>query len=218
LLTHCAEEGPPLPLNTDPIQSDFVDGETGTARILKTICAKSGAQFTSRPDPIVAKGQLASGAYFAEGGGCLTRPLREAWAALQSGPAVKWKDASLNDFKSIPTNEVDFNFLASYQAGPFFAPQHWEMEWQHSLKEGSLDHPRQVRVRYYKVPGLTKHIRHWQGTLDLTWLSEKITAVAIHNEIRGTLINEEKAAGGLVDILENLKSKPPNWTWLAPSP
>ncbi len=216
LIVRCGGEGPPTPFQGDPKESSFPrsSAQPSAGDQQGPYCKKeSSGAFESPKTTIATKGKDPKGFFFAEGGGCIARPLRQVWAALHNPLSVKWKDANLVDFTESKQADVDFLFLANYEAGPFFAVQSWTIEWYQTLKEGTVEDPKRLLISYAKVKG-TRHITHWKGEFELVALDDKTTSFAMRNELRGTRINEEKAAGGILDIYQNLKSIDPNWTYL----
>lgn len=210
LLAGCGADGPATPFQGDPTSAPF--SQPSATRLEGPYCKSASAtSYQSSANPIDLNGKDPSGFYFAMGGGCLERPLKELWAVLHNKLSVKWKDADLVSFSLVPHPEVNFLFQAAYAAGPFFARQPWVIEWYQTLKSGTLEHPEHLIVHYSKVSG-TSHLPHWKGSIELLALDENTTSFAMRNEIRGTHINEEKAAGGILDILHNLKVTEPNWS------
>ncbi len=226
LLAGCGSEGPPTPFQGDPTRPTFEgkveiggqEPETAAPTIVANpegpYCKKDASgNYVSAANLVASKGVDAQKTSFAVGGGCLFRPIREAWAVLHSSAGVKWKDADLTGFSRKADPRVDFLFLSVNEAGPFFARQEWTIEWYQKVTQGTLAVPEYLVVQYSKVKG-TSHIAHWKGILELKKLAEAVTSVAIRNEVRGTRIDPTSAAGGLTDLFTNLSQLGPDWTYL----
>lgn len=224
LFTGCGGEGPPTPFQGDPSAPIFEGKTEGTDTEPESGQAvpppegpyckpdNTGSYVSSAPR-VAQQGIDAQKNSFAVGGGCLMRPIREAWAVLHSAAGVKWKEADLTGFARKPDARVDFLFQSVNEAGPFFARQEWTIEWYQKVTQGTPAVPEYVVVQYSKVKG-TSHIVHWKGILELKKLGDGVTSVAIRNELRGTRIDPTSAAGGLNDLYQNLSQLAPDWTYL----
>lgn len=146
------------------------------------------------------------GNFFAEGGGCIQRPISEIWEVLRTAPGVKWKEARVTQFKPLPAMApVAWAFEARYANGWI---ARWIMEWRHTPVAGTADDPEYVVVKYQRVSGIV-HIEAWEGAIDLKRLDDDWTSVAQLNEIRGSGmsgIDVTKAVGGLTDLYNNMTS------------
>lgn len=152
---------------------------------------------------------------FAEGGGCIARPLREVWAVTHNKQTLQWKGADLTQFGSLPDGGAVFAFLfrTKYEAGPFPFRQNWLMNWYHVVKEGSVATPTKVLVTYAKVVG-TSYIPYWQGKIQLTALTPRTTSFVMHDEIKAANTGPENAEGSIRDVLTHLRNRAPVWDYL----
>jgi hypothetical protein len=137
---------------------------------------------------------------YASGGGCIFRPLGEAWAAARNQTAMAWDKAKIEEVTPVPRTDVSYLFRVKYGAGPV----DWIMEWYHSVLEGDLREPKKVLIRYQKVQG-TKFIQFWQGAIEMTSVTEKISALQMRNEILAKRQDPDTAAQAISDLLNRIR-------------
>ncbi|MCB0403573.1 MAG: hypothetical protein KDD51_02235 [Bdellovibrionales bacterium] len=151
--------------------------------------------------------------YYAEGGGCIERPLLDTWAVTHNGDALKWSEASIKSpMVRTPTEEVLFLFTTHYEAGSLIKPN-WKINWYHTIANGTFEAPERILIVYKKEWG-TSFISHWEGNITLERLDENVTAFSMYNSISGTRIDEKNAVGGVHDLLDNFRRHKPNWEYL----
>lgn len=208
----CGWEGPPTPFEGDPSKSEVIQ----TSAPEGPYCKPDAAGKYAGPKTLIEKTGRRGNNYFAVGGGCLYRPLRELWAVTHGVRFAKWKDADLNSYEAAQDPRVNFFFRSKNEAGPFFARQSWLIEWYQTVTQGTVEAPEYLVIRYAKVSG-TGHIGHWSGAIELKALTDQVTSVVFDNEIRGTQVDETKAAGGVSDLFNNLRTLKPDWRFLDPT-
>jgi hypothetical protein len=217
LLAGCGD-GPPTPFAGDPTAPTFDHASQAIqdAAPEGPYCkVGTDGKYVGLKTGIARKGKRGE-IFFAEGGGCIERPMREVWAVSHNPQIAAWRESDLISFKQSVDKRVDFYFVSHHEAGPsfpFVGRTNWDMEWFQTLTEGDLDRPEHVVVKYLKHKG-TSHIVFWEGSFELKALTESVTSFAMRNEVRGTRIDVDKAAGGVTDLFARLKTLPPDYRHL----
>lgn len=150
-----------------------------------------------------------------EGGGCIGRPLLEAWAVTHNRESLHWSEADLLSFRRAPSTQVDFHLQTKYSAGPSPFTQEWYMEWLHTLKDGTRPQPKRVLIVYKKTLG-TGYIPHWEGAIEMTEIAPNVTSFVMYNGIHAAETGPDKAAGAVRDTLTRVRTLAPNWEFLRP--
>lgn len=143
----------------------------------------------------------------AEGGGCVLRPLAETWSVTRTAAAVTWAKSSVTRFDQVSSPHVDFLFRAGYEAGPRIFRQKWEMEWYHTVLEGTASAPKRVVINYKKVNG-TGYISYWQGSIELKEMRPHVTSVLMRNEVSAAQTGPDDVAQGIRDMVAHLRTLP----------
>ncbi len=210
LLACGGSRGPDTPFSGDPLVSAI------PAVITANFCkANASGNFVGPANLITEQGSK-DGNFYAIGGGCINRPIREVWAAAQSGKGLKWSDPDLLYFKRVANEQVPFEFETKYEAGPFFHREWWIMQWFQSVTVGDVANPTHIIVNYQKTSG-TQYITSWKGTFELEAIAPGVTAFSMENLIAGN-VDVTNAVGGVKDIFSNMTTAPANWQFLNPTP
>ena len=92
----------------------------------------------------------------------------------------------------------------------------WTMEWYHhvAIPKNDIKNPERIIINYKKTKG-TKFIRYWEGSIIVDFISPSITAIAIRNQMEGERMDEEKAQGSTVQIVDKARSGAANWDAIA---
>jgi hypothetical protein len=159
------------------------------------------------------KGTNTAGHAFAEGGGCILRPIREVLAVTHNREALVWAKSTLVDFQKLTHATIPFFFSTKYEAGPFFFKQDWIMEWYQSIKAGEIKAPEQIVINFKKVSG-TSHISHWEGTIELKFIEPMVTSFAMYHEITASQTGPAEAEIGVKEFIERLRNLVPEWRYL----
>ncbi len=220
LLAACGN-GPPTPFVGDPT-APSLEAEKPTESAVDApeegpYCKIVGGKYTSS-QPVIALTGKSNGNFWAQGGGCIERPLYELWAVTHNPEIAAWNESDLAAFSQGKDRRVDFHFETHHEAGPkipFIPRVNWKMDWFQTLTEGSVEHPSYLVVKYVKSEG-TSHIGFWEGTFELKALTQSVTSFVMRNEIRGTRVDSEKSQGAIRDMYLRLKTLKPFWTYLAP--
>ena len=112
LLAACGE-GPPTPFKGDPTAPTF-ESPGKTANIDAKTAAPEGpycklnakGEYEGLKTSIARQGKLGEN-FFAEGGGCMERPLREIWGASQNKEIAAWRESDLISFTKSDDKRVD---------------------------------------------------------------------------------------------------------------
>lgn len=163
-------------------------------------------------------GMGAGGVAWADGGGCVLRPIREVWAALQNLEAMRWDDTDSMTFERVDHPNADFTHLYSitYYKSTIIGNIDWMIQWFHGFDQGTFDAPLRVNVSYQRVKG-TSNIPVWQGGITLSRVKNGVTSIGIHNEFKarqGNSENVQSAQDSVVEITRKARTVAPDWTRL----
>lgn len=140
---------------------------------------------------------------WADGGGCVMRPIREVWAALQNMEAMKWDDTDRMTFSRTDHPTADFTHLyaVTYYKSTIIGPIDWTIQWYHGFDVGTFDAPSRINIQYKKVNG-TSNIPVWEGGITLSRVKNGVTSIGIHNEFKARQSNGENAQSAKDSIIE----------------
>lgn len=143
---------------------------------------------------------------WAEGGGCVNRPLREAWAILHDIPyLIGIESGKVDRYQlQIVTPEgptLTHHYDVDYEVDEALVTVAWTMAWTHELVRGTFDDPRHVVVRYRRTDG-SRFMPYWEGSIVLEAVSDDVTAVFIHDEIK-TLRSDAASSARTVEAFFN---------------
>jgi hypothetical protein len=163
-------------------------------------------------------GMGAGGVAWADGGGCVMRPIREVWAALQNLEAMKWDDADSLNFERVDHPNGDFTHLYSitYYKSTIIGNIEWMIEWFHGFDQGTFDAPLRVNISYQRVKG-TSNIPVWQGGITLSRVKNGVTSIGIHNEFKarqGNSENVQSAQDAVAEVTRKARAVAPDWARL----
>lgn len=136
--------------------------------------------------------------YWSEGGGCVHRPIREAWAILHDIPyLVGYKtdridEYELVDIKAPDAEGVTHQYEIVYTVHKMMTIE-WTMLWTHELLEGTYEEPEHVVVNYRRTEG-SRFMPYWEGNMVLERVTDDVTAVFIHDEIKTMESSPESSA------------------------
>ena len=162
-------------------------------------------------DTKMSSGETTDGAnghyHFAEGGGCLDRPIREAWAASMNQDLMVWTEPGNSGHYAVaaPPPGVTRFFDVEYQHVQTGIKVKWNMTWYHTILAGTPAAPEKILINYRRYKG-TKFIKYWEGSIILTKLSDTVTGIWVRNQIRAVSVGEVRARGGATDIVSKIRS------------
>lgn len=140
---------------------------------------------------------------WADGGGCVLRPIREVWAALQNMDAMKWDETDRMTFARTDHPNTDFTHLygVTYYKSTIIGLIDWTIQWFHGFDIGTFDEPLRVNIQYKKVNG-TSNIPVWEGGITLSKVKNGVTSIGIHNEFKARQSNGENVQSAKDSIIE----------------
>lgn len=160
--------------------------------------------------------------YWASGGGCILRPIRETWALTHNLNLMQWeKTHEFSATKLSPAQDLTHHYEIKYIVHDTLTVD-WTMVWFHSLTGwGGMEDPGQVSINYQKTKG-TSHIRRWEGSILLEAVEDGVTGFSIRNGIKGSSVSgigAERAKTAVEDVYDKLKKannrfssrQEPNW-------
>lgn len=163
----------------------------------------------------VSKG-TESGFVWAEGGACIFRPLREVWGVSHNQSLMVWDGVDSSNFtERFDRPEGVFHFYEINYFVDEIIDVEWTMNWYHSVRQGSFDQPLQILINYKKVKG-TRFIPYWEGSIILHQVTPDITSISMRNQIRASRTDEDDAENTIRDVVQKLRTGPPNWEPLQP--
>lgn len=148
---------------------------------------------------------------WAQGGGCVTRAIREAWAVLHNYPEFPWEYtkvdyANLSDAPPAgATHLYDVRYVLQETPSVF-----WNMKWLHQVSQGDKKDPRHVVIQYEKVSGV-EFIRYWKGVIELTELENNVTGISVRSEVDAEQTADKDIARAMKDLIKKVRSGVPNW-------
>jgi len=153
---------------------------------------------------------------WAEGGACVFRPIREVWAVSHNQPVMVWEGVdSSNATERADRPDGVSHFYEVYYFVDRIIDVNWTMNWYHSVRQGSFDAPSQVLINYKKIKG-TRFIPYWEGSIILHQVTPDITSISMRNQIRASQTDEDDAASAISDVIQKLRTAPPNFGPLQP--
>ncbi len=170
-------------------------------------------------DKIALDGGLNSaGVGWADGGGCVSRPIREVWAALQNLEALKWDD--VDRFTAVrtvhPSPDFTHLYAITYFKGTIIGTIDWTIQWFHGFDQGTFELPTRVNITYQKVHG-TSNIMVWQGGITLSKVNDTMTSIGIHSEFKARQSNSENVQSSkdsLTELVRKARTAAPDWVRL----
>lgn len=158
------------------------------------------------------------GIAWADGGGCVLRPIREVWAALQNIDAMKWVGADRESFTRVDHPKANFTHLYTITSfkGTAIGPIEWTIEWFHGFDIGTFDLPSRVNVKFQKVKG-TSNIPIWEGAITLSKVRSGVTSLGFHTNFRarqGNSENVQSAKDTISEIIKKARTAAPDWVML----
>ncbi len=198
-------EGDPTKPLTDP-GAEGSDGQVGSSN-----CYRDTKTNKVHDEGYSDSGEASSYNY-AESAGCIKRPIRETWAALNNQSNMVWDEVDEWSAKSVtPPDGVAISYDVHYFHDAGF-DVNWDMEWHHSFK-GTPENPEKVIINYQKVYG-TDFIRYWKGSIVLEFVSDDVTSFFVRDEMDATSQDVDKnelSVGGIEDTAQHGS---PDWSAL----
>jgi hypothetical protein len=197
-----------------PITDDSVgtsDASNGTKYCQPT---KDG-RFDEAPVNLQS-GTSPAGLAWAEGGGCILRPIREVWAALNNLEAMRFIDTDrfIYDRTVNPNSQFTHLYNITYYKDTVIGPIEFTLQWYHGVAKGTFEAPEQITIPYQRVRG-TSMIPTWHGGIDLTRVSNTVTSIAIRNDFvsraLSTSMNLTKARDALTEMIGHARTAQPDW-------
>ena len=148
---------------------------------------------------------------WAEGGSCIFRPIRTAWAATHNQPVMVWSGVDQSSYRLLgdPPSGVSHLYEVDYFVDEIIDVL-WTMNWYHSVRAGSRQKPQQILMNYVKVKG-TRFISYWEGTILLHEVTPDITAITMRDQIKASRTGPGDSADAIRQIIEAIRTGAPNW-------
>jgi hypothetical protein len=144
--------------------------------------------------------------WWAAGGTCILRPIRDVWSVLHNYELLKWDGVDDIEVTGLPPPQND---VIDYDSVKYivhnFITVSWTMEWVHALSEGSLQDPKQVVVRYQRVSG-THYVPFWEGYIVLHKLTDTVTGVEMLDRLKASRTGENDCRGNVTDLIAKMRT------------
>lgn len=139
-------------------------------------------------------------------GGCVLRPIEEAWGVLHNLELIRWEEAERFTFEKEfrPSDGIEYKYSIRYELRRIIRIR-WTMDWYHVIDRGSSERPDRIFINYQKVAGASQ-FKHWLGGVVLQRVTDNVTSVAIRNELR-TVQSINKDEADAFDATEELFKK-----------
>ncbi len=152
-----------------------------------------------------------NGYVWSEGGACIFRPLREAWAVTHNQPLMVWDkiDSAHFTLHPNPPTGVSHFYEIKYFVDDIIDVD-WTMYWYHSIRDGVMATPYQILINYKKVKG-TRYISYWEGSIILHQVTPTVTAITMRDQISASRTDPQNSADAIRDVIQKLRTGDPNW-------
>jgi hypothetical protein len=155
---------------------------------------------------------------WAQGGGCVLRPIREVWAVLNNLEVMKFVAAdNFTAQRTVnPTPQFTHLYAIRYTKSTPLGPIWWTIDWYHGIGGGTFLAPESVNINYQRTAG-TPFMPVWKGGLVLTKVTNTVTSVGIRNIFRAAQSDEENSNSNrdtVNEIMGHLRQGAPDWTRL----
>ena len=154
--------------------------------------------------------------YFAKGGGCVLRPLRELWAVALHWDDMQWKDsgsATVEGITPLRKGAVQ-SFRVNYHQVPIpFVNVDWALDWNFYLPWGTPQNPESLMIHFFKSSG-TDYITYWEGRIQLHALSSNVTSFTLDASLLAYTKDQKAVDDEVYEYHQKLKSVSPNWSAL----
>jgi hypothetical protein len=165
---------------------------------------------------LMQSGQTAAdGSAWAEGGGCVLKPIREVWATINNLEVMKFQAADSFTYQRTlhPTPDTTHLYEITYNKSTAIGPIDWTIDWFHGFDKGTFDAPQRVNINYQRVRG-TSNIPVWHGGIVLSKVNKSVTSIAIRNDFKArqsSSANEASARAALSEIITHSRDGSPDW-------
>ena len=144
----------------------------------------------------------------AQGGGCISRPLRDVWGVQVTDPAMTLLgpddgDSHVSLLPTSPSNlmEVLRFDLHCHLNKPIVGDLDWDIVWKHEITAGTKTHPIEIRVNWAKVSGM-HYIKKQAGTIYLRELIPGWVSFSSSTDIHADRTKASDAESGLREALK----------------
>jgi hypothetical protein len=156
---------------------------------------------------------------FADGGGCISKPLKDLWATAMDLDYFKWDGGDTYQVDAHPKRDAPKpgthdSYSVRYHSYMKSTPTlygDYLMHWFFTLKTGTEAAPESVLINYVKTAGIS-NIHRWEGTIILERISDTVTSFGMrdqeltYDENDAQISSKEVASG--VEKMFDLLSKP----------
>ena len=150
-----------------------------------------------------------------QGGGCISRPIREVWATALNHALLMWDGVGKTSWNRLaPQGSLTHTYDVYYavkRMGIVVAA--WHMMWYYSVSKGNLNDPQQILINYHRSSGTT-HIPYWEGTIVLEKVTDGVTGFVMRNQINADATKPADAGSAVSDVFKKLSTGAPDWSQL----
>ena len=164
-------------------------------------------------------GTSADGVAWAEGGGCVTRSIRETWAVLNNLELMKFNeiDRFSADRQINPNADFSLLYTVTYYKDTPIGAINFTLAWYHGVSQGTFDDPQEVNIEFQRTKG-TSMIPIWHGGIGLIKVTDNVTSISIRNDFLSRALsasaNITKAHDALAEMIGKARSGTPDWNRL----
>jgi hypothetical protein len=197
------------------LKSEVDDTGSDPTRGTKYCSPRSDGQFDDSTISLQSGQTPSDGSAWAEGGGCIVRPIREVWATLNNLEVTKIDAADRFTYTRAINPKPGFTHLyeITYYKSTIIGEIQWTIDWYHGVSKGTVDAPEEVVIQYDRVRG-TSNIPVWHGGITLTKVNNSVTSIAIRNDFKArqsTTDNEQSARDFLDEMVGDSRNGSPDW-------
>jgi hypothetical protein len=126
---------------------------------------------------------------FADGGGCINKPIKDLWATAMDLDYFKWDGGDTYQVDAHPKRDAPKpgthdSYSVRYHSFMKSTPTlygDYLMHWFFTLKSGTEVAPEAVLINYVKTAGIS-NIHRWEGTIILERVSDSVTSFGMRDQ------------------------------------
>ncbi len=205
----------PIPANKPGLDDGSGSDPTQGTKFCKP---DSNGNFDGVTNELQSGQNSSDGSAWAEGGGCVLKPIREVWATLNNLEVMRFQAADSFTYQRTinPEPNLTHLYVVTYYKDTAVGPIDWTIDWFHGFDKGTFEAPQRVNINYQRVRG-TSNIPIWHGGIVLSKVNKAVTSIAIRNDFKArqsSAANEGSARSALVEMITHSRSGTPDWSRL----